>query len=68
LRWLRNRTRDVTDQLDPPHAQPGRHWLIDEAEHERALAFLAAGTAYQLTLHDEGTSYLLVVEPSGDAQ
>ncbi|WP_374117872.1 hypothetical protein [Streptomyces sp. S07_1.15] len=68
LRWLRDRTRDITDQLDPPYAQPGRHWLTDEAEHERALAYLAAGTAYQLTLHDEECRYVLVAHPPEDAR
>lgn len=65
LRWLQQRTEHITDQLDPPHAQSGRHWLTDEAEHERALGHLAAGTAYQLTLHDEDTRYILVASPAG---
>lgn len=30
LRWLRERTRNVTDQLDMAYAQPGRYWLRDE--------------------------------------
>ncbi|MGW3202680.1 hypothetical protein [Streptomyces sp. NPDC001135] len=67
LRWLRERTSHITDQLDAPYAQPGQHWLIDEFEHERALAYLAAGTAYQLTLHDENTRYLLVAYRTGAA-
>ncbi|MFD6171843.1 hypothetical protein [Streptomyces coeruleorubidus] len=65
LRWLRERTRNVTDQLDAAYAQPGRHWLRDEAEHERALAYLTGGTAYQLTLYDENTRYVLVAYPPG---
>ncbi len=40
LRWLRERARHVTDQLDTAYAQPGHYWLTDEAEHERALAYL----------------------------
>lgn len=64
LRWLRERTGGITDQLDAAYAQPGRHWLTDEAEHERALAYLTAGTAYQLALHDENTRYVLVIYPS----
>ncbi|MFI1965837.1 hypothetical protein ACH429_17295 [Streptomyces pathocidini] len=67
LRWLRDRTGHITDQLDAPYAQPGRHWLWDEADHERALTYLAAGRAYQLTLHDESAQYVLVVYPSGTA-
>jgi hypothetical protein len=67
LRWLQERTRHITDQLDAAHAQPGRHWLTDEPEHERALAYLAAGTAYQLTLYDENTRYVLVAYPRGAA-
>ncbi|MFF4752513.1 hypothetical protein ACWD5R_36460 [Streptomyces sp. NPDC002514] len=65
LRWLLKRTRHITDQLDMAYAQPGRHWLTDGAEHERALAHLASGTAYQLTLHDENTRYVLVAYPRG---
>ncbi|MFE2572071.1 hypothetical protein [Streptomyces mirabilis] len=65
LRWLRERTRNVTDQLDMAYAQPGRYWLQDEIEHERALAYLTMGTAYQLTLHDENTRYVLVAVGGG---
>jgi hypothetical protein len=67
LRWLKERTSHVTDQLDTPHAHPGRHWLTDEAEHERALTYLTTGTAYQLTLYDEHTRYVLVAHPPGPA-
>lgn len=66
LRWLKERTSHITDQLDAPHAQPGRHWLTDEAEHERALTYLTTGTAYQLTLYDEHTRYVLVAYPPGE--
>ncbi|MCX5049383.1 hypothetical protein [Streptomyces sp. NBC_00474] len=65
LRWMRERTSHITDQLDAPYAQPGRHWLTDEAEHERALSYLTTGTAYQLTLYDENTRYVLAACPSG---
>ncbi|NBM17084.1 hypothetical protein [Streptomyces sp. GC420] len=63
LRWLQHRAQEIIDQLDPPHARPGLHWLTDEAEHERVLSYLAAGTAYQLTLYDENTHYVLVASP-----
>ena len=65
LRWLRERTRHVTDQLDNAYAQPGRYWLTDEAEHERALTYLSTGTAYQLTLYDETTRYVVMACPPG---
>ncbi|RZE99788.1 hypothetical protein C0L86_13405 [Streptomyces sp. SCA2-2] len=65
LRWLRERTQHVTDQLDAAYAQPGLHWLTDEAEHGRALAYLTNGSGYQLTLHDESTSYVLLAYPAG---
>ncbi|MEU6403032.1 hypothetical protein [Streptomyces sp. NPDC046985] len=65
LRWLRERTRHVTDQLDTAYAQPGRHWLTDDAEHERALALLTMGSAYRLTLYDEDARYVLVASPPG---
>ncbi|AYN43776.1 hypothetical protein D9753_20370 [Streptomyces dangxiongensis] len=65
LRWLRERARDITDQLDAPYAQPGLHWLTDEAEHERALAYMTGGTGYQLTLYDESTRYVLLAYPVG---
>ncbi|RDG38951.1 hypothetical protein [Streptomyces corynorhini] len=32
---------DVTQQLGQRYAQPGHHWLTDEAEHERARTTLA---------------------------
>jgi len=65
LRWLRERTSHVTDQVDTAYAQPGRHWLTDEPEHERALAYLTTGTAYRLTLHDESARYVIVAYPPG---
>ncbi|MFD7991301.1 hypothetical protein [Streptomyces mexicanus] len=64
LRWLRERTRHITDQLDAAYARPGLHWLTDETEHERALAYLTAGTGYQLTLHDDSTRYVLAAYPT----
>ena len=64
-RWLRERTSNITDQLDAAYAQPGRYWLADETEHERALAYLTTGTAYQLTLYDETARYVLVAYPPG---
>ncbi|GAA2534423.1 hypothetical protein GCM10010423_33460 [Streptomyces levis] len=67
LRWLQERTRHITDQLDPAYAQPGLHWLIDEAEHERALTYMATGTGYQLTLRDENVHYVLTAHPMGAA-
>jgi hypothetical protein len=67
LRWIRDRTSHITDQLDVAYAQPGRHWLTDEPEHERALAYLSTGTAYQLTLYDDSTRYILVAHPRGAA-
>ncbi|MFF0222753.1 hypothetical protein [Streptomyces sp. NPDC004629] len=67
LRWLRERTSHITDQLDTAYAQPGRHWLTDEPEHERALAYLSTGTAYQLTLYDDTTRYVLAAYPRGAA-
>ncbi|MFD4306788.1 hypothetical protein ACFWRY_29185 [Streptomyces albidoflavus] len=65
LRWLRERTQHITDQLDAAYARPGLHWLTDEAEHGRALAYLTGGTGYQLTLHDESTRYVLLAYPAG---
>jgi hypothetical protein len=55
----------MTDQLDTAYAQPGLHWLTDEPEHERALAYLTAGTGYQLTLYDDTTRYVLAAYPTG---
>ncbi|MGW1760224.1 hypothetical protein [Streptomyces mirabilis] len=40
------------------------HELI-RRPRERALAYLATGTAHQLTLHDENTRYVLVAYPPG---
>ncbi|MGW4032495.1 hypothetical protein ACWEFL_24825 [Streptomyces sp. NPDC004838] len=64
LRWLRERTAAVADQLDTPYARPGRHWLNDAREHERALSSLAAGHAYRLTLHDDHTTYVITATPT----
>ncbi|WP_393100565.1 hypothetical protein [Streptomyces sp. LN325] len=38
---------------------------VGEREHERSLTYLTTGTAYQLTLHDENTRYVLVAYPPG---
>lgn len=65
LRWLQSRVRDVTDQLDRPYAQPGHHWLTDEAEHDRARDALAQGETYALTLYDDTTRYVLSARPTG---
>ncbi len=65
LRWLRERTQHITDQLDAAYAQPVLHWLTDDAEHERALAYLTSGTGDQLTLYDESTRYVLLAYPAG---
>ncbi|PKR43397.1 hypothetical protein CWE27_20670 [Streptomyces sp. EAG2] len=65
LRWLRERTQHITDQLDAAYAQPGLYWLTDEAEHERALAYMTSGTGYQLTLRDDSTRYVLLAYPAG---
>lgn len=67
LRWLQERTRHITDQLNVAYARPGLHWLADETEHERALTYLTAGTGYQLTLHDEDAHYVLTAHPMGAA-
>ncbi|MFD5747973.1 hypothetical protein [Streptomyces sp. NPDC127033] len=55
----------MTDQLDRPYAQPGHHWLTDEAEHERARTALAHGETYVLTLHDDITRYVLSARLAG---
>lgn len=67
LPWLQERTRHITDQIDAAYARPGLHWLTDETEHERALAYMATGAGYQLTLYDDSTRYVLVVYPPGAA-
>ncbi|MEV7678137.1 hypothetical protein AB0O64_06220 [Streptomyces sp. NPDC088341] len=59
------RVQDVTDQLDQPYTQPGRHWLTDEAEHERAHTSLAHGQIYVLTLYDDTTRYVLSARSTG---
>ncbi len=68
LRWLRECTQHITDQLDAAYAQPGLYWLTDEAEHERALAYMTCGMGYQLTLHDDSTRYVLLAYPAGSTQ
>ncbi|MER8003995.1 hypothetical protein [Streptomyces sp. NPDC095613] len=68
LRWFRSRVQDVTDQLDWPYAQPGRHWLTDEAEHDHARTTLAQGEPYVLTLHDDTTRYVLSARPTGSTR
>ncbi|SEO22081.1 hypothetical protein SAMN05216267_102068 [Actinacidiphila rubida] len=68
LRWLRNRAQDVTDQLDEPYARPGRHWLTDMAEHERAMAVLAQGAPYSVTFADDACRYRLTIHPRGSSR
>lgn len=65
IRWLRDRVRDVTDQLDRHYAAPGRHWVLDEPEHEQARSALAQGEAYVFRLHDDTTCYMLSARPTG---
>ncbi|MCX2967862.1 MULTISPECIES: hypothetical protein [Streptomyces] len=62
LRWLRTRTHHIATQLDPPYAQPLRHWLTDEAEHEHALHLLVHGHPYTLTAYDDEARYVLYAE------
>ncbi len=68
LRWLLRRTQDVLDQLDPAATWPAHEWLIDLPEHERALAALARGEMYALSIHEDTTRYTLTARPTGSAQ
>jgi hypothetical protein len=65
VRWLRERVGDVADQLDRPYADPGRYWLTDEPEHERARSTLSRGEVYVFRLYDETTRYILSARPTG---
>ncbi|MBW1604132.1 hypothetical protein JJV70_18870 [Streptomyces sp. JJ66] len=64
LRWLRTRAHHIATQLDPPHAQPLRHWLTDEAEHEHVLHRLVRGHPCTLTAYDDEARYVLHTEPT----
>ncbi|MEE4540645.1 hypothetical protein V2S66_01525 [Streptomyces sp. V4-01] len=68
LRWLSRRAQDVTDQLDEPYARPGRHWLTDTAEHERAMATLTQGHPYTVIFTDDTCRYRLTIHPCGSSQ
>jgi hypothetical protein len=68
LRWLCHRARDIADQLDPPAAQPVRHWISDHAEHERAMAALVEGQPYTFTAFEDSTRYTLSAQPTGSAR
>jgi hypothetical protein len=68
LRWLRHRARDIADQLDVPTARPVRHWITNDAEHERALAALAEGRTYTITVFENSTRYTLSARPTGSAR
>lgn len=68
VRWLRDRVRDVTDQLDRHYAAPGRHWVLDEPEHEQARSALAQGEAYVFRLYDDTTCYMLSARPTGQTR
>jgi hypothetical protein len=63
MRWLRVRAGHIADQLDVPLAHPVRHWLADQAEHERALAALVAGEMYTHAVHDDALTYLISARP-----
>jgi hypothetical protein len=67
LRWLRHRARHIADQLDPPAAQPVRHWIGDDTEQERALSLLACGENYTFTIYDDATRYALSAHAKGNA-
>lgn len=65
LRWLRGRTQDVADQCDPPYARPMYAWLVDTAEHARALDLVTAGEPYAFHVTDgDGTRYVFTAEPA----
>ncbi|MFP8941134.1 hypothetical protein ACLIYM_06825 [Streptomyces fenghuangensis] len=64
LRWLRDRARHISDQLDPPAARPLLAWLHDHQAHEHALAVLASGTPYTHTVYDDAIRYLLTARPT----
>ncbi|WP_405804065.1 hypothetical protein [Streptomyces sp. NBC_01187] len=59
LRWLLHRASHIADQLDAPAAEPLRHWLSDQAEHEHALSLLAKGETYTFTIFDDAMRYAL---------
>ncbi|GAA3627701.1 hypothetical protein ACG5V6_09615 [Streptomyces chitinivorans] len=63
LRWLRDRARHISDQLDPPAARPLLAWLHDDQAHEHALAVLASGAPYTHTVYDDAVRYLLTAQP-----
>jgi hypothetical protein len=65
LRWLRDRTRNVLDQLDAAAAWPAYEWLHDPAEHEQALFRLARGEMYSLSICEDNTRYVLSARPAG---
>ncbi|MFD1830403.1 hypothetical protein ACFSJS_12100 [Streptomyces desertarenae] len=64
LRWLRQRARHISDQLDPLAARPVLHWLDDDQAHEHAMAALAHGAMYSYTVFDDAVRYLLTARPT----
>lgn len=65
IRWLRERTGHVADQLDLPYARPLVAWLHDDQEWQWALDGLARGESYVVRACDEErTLYVLTAEPS----
>ncbi|MFC1434116.1 hypothetical protein ACEZDB_26045 [Streptacidiphilus sp. N1-3] len=64
LRWLREWTKDVLDQLDAAAAWPAHEWLGDHAEHERALSSLTCGEMYSLSVREDTTRYILSARPT----
>lgn len=63
MRWIRARAQDIGDQADPPGPQQIRFWLCDQREHERALAALREGHAYEHMIINDGVRYVLRAEP-----
>lgn len=63
LRWLHERARAIADQLDPPAAQPIRHWLTAPHQHERALATLRQGHTFVYATDDDTVRYTLTAQP-----
>ena len=61
LRWMASRVGDITDQLAPSVARAAHHWLVDQAEHERALNALAEGRSYTFTIADFETRFVLTI-------
>ncbi|WP_051812141.1 hypothetical protein [Kitasatospora sp. MBT63] len=58
----------LADQLDPAECQPARAWLDDEEAQASAMAALAAGESYAVSVRDDQAVYVFTAQVGTGAE